>query len=120
MAKGSLEASGIECFLMDENMVRMDWFISNGLGGVKLVVGREDAEAATALLDDPVPETLDVEGVGEYVQPRCPECQSLDVSYTSAWIGLPIPLHDRSWTCRTCGHHWEDSDPIEPGGSEQP
>jgi hypothetical protein len=108
-----------ECFLMDDNMV----------GGVKLAVNREDTEAATAMLDQPTPDAFDVEGVGEYEQPRCSECQSLDVSfeplnqsvaYTSASIGLPIPLHDRSWTCRACGHHWEDSDPIEPSASEQP
>jgi hypothetical protein len=29
LAKGSLDSSGIECFLTDDNMVRMDWFISN-------------------------------------------------------------------------------------------
>src|SRR5438270_13413168 len=28
LAKGSLESSGIECFLLDDNMVRLDWFIS--------------------------------------------------------------------------------------------
>ncbi len=38
LAKGSLESAGIECYLVDENMVRMDWFISNLLGGVKLCV----------------------------------------------------------------------------------
>src|SRR5450631_2392073 len=38
LAKGSLESSGIECFLIDDNMIRMDWFISNLLGGVKLMV----------------------------------------------------------------------------------
>src|SRR2546425_2892123 len=81
LAKGSLESAGIECFLTDDNMVRMDWFISNLLGGIKLAVNQEDAEAATAFLDEPMPETLDVEGVGEYEQPRCPECHSLDVNF---------------------------------------
>src|ERR1700757_2828589 len=38
LAKGSLDSAGIECHLGDDNMVRMDWFISNLLGGVKLVV----------------------------------------------------------------------------------
>lgn len=128
LAKGSLESSGIECFLTDDNMVRMNWFVSNLLGGVKLLVNREDAEAAAAILDEPTPETLDVEGVGEYEQPRCPECQSLDVNfeqlnrkvaYTSAWLGVPIPLHTKAWTCRSCGHRWQDPDPVEPGDSEQ-
>ena len=129
LAKGSLESSGIECFLTDDNMVRMDWFISNLLGGVKLLVNEEDAVAATAILDEPTPELLDVEGVGEYQQPRCPECQSFDVNfeqlnqkvaYTSAWLGVPIPLHTKEWTCRSCGHRWQDRDALEPGDSEQP
>ena len=34
LAKGGLESAGIESFLADDNMVRMDWFISNLLGGV--------------------------------------------------------------------------------------
>jgi hypothetical protein len=129
LAKGSLESSGIECFLTDDNMVRMDWFISNLLGGAKILVNREDAEEATAILDEPTPELLDVDGVGEYQQPRCPECRSLDVNfeqlnrkvaYTTAWLGIPIPLHTTAWTCRSCGHRWQDRDPIEPAGSEQP
>ena len=38
LAKGSLESAGIECFLRDDNLVRLDWFISNFVGGVKLCV----------------------------------------------------------------------------------
>ena len=55
LAKGRLEASGIECFLADENMVRMDWFISNFLGGVKLLVQPEDFSEASRALNDPLP-----------------------------------------------------------------
>jgi hypothetical protein len=128
LAKGSLESSGIECFLTDDNMIRMDWFISNLLGGIKLAVNQEDVEAATAILDEPAPEILDVEDVGEYQQPRCPECQSLDVNfeqlgkvaYPSAWLGIPLPLHDKAWTCRSCGHHWEDQDSVDLKHPEQP
>jgi hypothetical protein len=52
LAKGRLEASGIECFLADENMVRMDWFISNLLGGVKLLVEPSDFSVAARLLNE--------------------------------------------------------------------
>ena len=51
LAKGSLESSGIESFLADENMVHMDWLISNLLGGVKLKVDAANAEAAVEILD---------------------------------------------------------------------
>ena len=59
LAKSSLESAGIECCLVDDNMVRLDWGISIVLGGVKLQVKPEDAEAAIGMLDQPVPEEPD-------------------------------------------------------------
>jgi hypothetical protein len=59
LAKGRLDASGIECFLADENMVRMDWFISNLLGGVKLLVEPQNFSRASRILNDPSPCELD-------------------------------------------------------------
>ena len=58
LAQSRLESAGIECFLLDDNMVRLDWGASIVLGGVKLQVKPEDAETALALLDQPVPEEL--------------------------------------------------------------
>ena len=58
LAKSSLESAGIECYLVDDNMVRLDWGISIVLGGVKLRVKPEDAEVALVFLDQPVPEEL--------------------------------------------------------------
>ena len=52
LAKGSLESAGIECFLADENLVRLDWFISNFIGGIKLNVRVADVENARKILDD--------------------------------------------------------------------
>lgn len=118
LAKGRLESFGIEAVLADDNMVRMDWFLSNLLGGVKLLVDAEDFTEASKLLNEPVPEQLHVEGVGEYVQPRCPQCGSLDtafaaldkkVSYTTAWLGIPIPVSNSDWQCHACGYRWEDA-----------
>jgi len=56
LAKGRLESSGVACFLADENMVRMDWFISNLLGGVKLLVDPEDFAEASRVLNEPAPQ----------------------------------------------------------------
>jgi hypothetical protein len=118
LAKGSLDSAGIECWLADDNLIRLDWFISNLLGGIKLQVKNEDAEAAKEILDQPIPEDFEVEGIGEYQQPRCPECQSLDISFeelnkpvafASAYVGLPIPLHHRAWRCHECKHQWKDA-----------
>jgi Putative prokaryotic signal transducing protein len=118
LAKGSLESAGIECFLRDENLVRLDWFISNFVGGVKLCVMAEDASKAKALLDQPILEGLYVHGVGLYEQPRCPKCNSLDVTYQeldpaaylSMAVNVPIPFHRDGWRCRACAAEWEDDE----------
>jgi hypothetical protein len=126
LAKGSLESAGIECQFVDENMVRMDWFISNLLGGVKLQVKPEDVTEADEILNLPIPDALEVDGAGIYLQPRCPNCDSLEVTYAelnkpvayvSAYAGLPLPLHRVAWKCHACGREWEDT---EPDAAHQP
>ncbi len=123
LAKGSLESAGIESYLADDNMIRLDWFYSNLIGGIKLKVRPEDVEAANEILNQPIPENLDVEGVGGYEQPKCPKCQSLDVSYRelqklvsfgSAYLGVPVPVHKEAWYCHACGNEWHETD----GGSQ--
>lgn len=58
VAKSVLDSAGVECFLADENTVRMDWLWSNMLGGVKLRVRQEDAREAADLLDQDFSEEL--------------------------------------------------------------
>jgi hypothetical protein len=117
LAKTSLESTGIECFLADENIVRIDWFWSNLLGGVKLHVTAEDADAALEILGQPVPEGFEVEGVGQFERPRCPNCNSVDIhfdelrpiGFVGAYFGIPIPLRN-GWKCHSCGHQWRDEE----------
>lgn len=49
--KSVLEGAGIECYLQDDNVVRMDWLWSNAMGGMKLVVRKRDAEEAERFLN---------------------------------------------------------------------
>ncbi len=118
-----LDSAEIECCLADENTIRMDWFWSNFLGGIKLCVRKADADEASSLLEQGVPEKFDVEGVGEYQQPRCPICQSLNVSfrglnkpvdYTRALLGGARPLHSSLWECDACRHQWPESTEKPP------
>jgi hypothetical protein len=121
LAKGSLESAGIECFLADENLVRLDWFISNFIGGIKLNVRAQDAGNAQKLLDEPILEGLYVQGIGLYEQPRCPKCQSLDVNfqeldhpiaYMSAFLRVPMPVQRKGWRCHSCDAEWEDDGSV--------
>jgi hypothetical protein len=120
LAKGSLESAGIECFLADENLVRLDWFISNFIGGIKLNVHVADAANAQKLLDEPILEGLYVQGIGLYEQPRCPKCNSLDVNfqeldrpiaYMSAFLRVPMPVQRKGWRCHGCDAEWEEDGP---------
>jgi hypothetical protein len=126
LSKSILDSAGIESFLADENLVRIDWFYSNLVGGIKLLVRAQDAETARKLLEQETPEKFDVDGVGEYKQPRCPRCQSLDVAFDElnkriAYGGmrlasLPITITSDHWKCHSCGHEWQDDG--EPAASE--
>jgi len=127
LAKGSLESAGIECFLADENLVRLDWFISNFIGGIKLNVRPADEADARKLLDEPILEGLYVQGIGLYEQPRCPKCQSLDVNfqeldrpiaYMSAFLRVPMPVQRPAWHCHACDAEWED-DGADGGSGEK-
>ena len=115
LAKGSLNSAGIECALADDNMVRMDWFYSNAIGGVKLLVNAGDAGEAEQILSQPIPDHLDVTDVGDFEQPKCPKCGSLDVSfrksqpaaYVSMALNVPLPFRERAWHCHSCNVEWE-------------
>ena len=125
LAKGSLDSAGIECALADDNMVRMDWFYSNAIGGVKLLVSAGDAAEAEQILSQPIPDHLDVTDVGEFEQPKCPKCGSLDVSfrksqpaaYVSMALNVPLPLRERAWHCHSCNVEWEDDGVPGPAES---
>jgi len=127
LAKGSLESAGIECSLRDDNLVRLDWFWSNLIGGVRLMVSPTDAEVSDEILSQPIPEDLEVPEVGDYRQPRCPQCNSLDVSYRelnkpvayiSAFLNMPIPLEHIAWRCDVCHAEWEDEEDATRESSE--
>jgi len=59
LAKGRLESSGVDTFLADENIVRMDWLISTAIGGVKLRVDAANVQVANEILDHAAPENFE-------------------------------------------------------------
>jgi len=127
IAKSVLESAGVDCILADGNLVRLDWFYSNLVGGIKLLVPEKDAQAAMQLLDESTPEKFDVEGVGEYEQPHCPKCGSMDVSldglnkpltFAAMYItSVPIPVTTAGWKCHSCGHQWNEDGEVGSAAS---
>lgn len=50
-ARSVLIAGGIDTVVADEHVVSMDWFLSNAVGGVKLLVPANQLDEARAILD---------------------------------------------------------------------
>ena len=123
VAQSILESAGIQSFLADENLVRLDWFYSNAVGGTKLLVREEEADEARKILGQEVPESFDAEGTGYYEQPKCPLCGSFEVSldgldkpmsYGGTWLlGIPMQVTIKGWKCAACGHQWKEEDAPE-------
>src|ERR1700730_6792793 len=114
LAKGKLESAGIACALADGNLVRMDWLLSNAIGGIRLQVHAEDFDTARANPAEPIPPEFSEEEVGEsFAQPRCPRCYSLDIGFEKInrfwtyglWLLLSFPILVRkdSWKRYSCG-----------------
>lgn len=124
VARGVVESAGIYCFLKDENLVRLDWQMSNLIGGIGLQVPRADAKSAEKILEEPVPETISLPDQPSFEQPHCPRCDSLDIAWERRgrkaallslyFFSLPAPRGSESWHCNKCGLDWiEEDDPAE-------
>ncbi len=118
IARSMLESAGIVVYLFDENLVRLDWQLSNFIGGIRLQVAGADREAAIELLEQPVPEAIEYGDDETFDQPHCPVCNSQQITFEGAsrtaplvslyLAALPLPEGASSWRCENCGSRWED------------
>jgi hypothetical protein len=83
MGRSLLESAGIPAWIADEHLVRMDWFYSNLVGGMRLQVDECDEVAAREILEEGVPETITYGEKELYVQPTCPKCGSAEITLGS-------------------------------------
>ena len=70
---GRLQSEGIECYLKDEATVTMDPILTNAIGGIKLVVKKENAAEVTSILKRYDEEYLNAA--------TCPQCGAHQFSY---------------------------------------
>jgi len=120
VARSMLESAGIFVFLRDENLVRLDWQVSNFIGGIRLEVEAKDEQAALALLSQAIPAYIPFDDDDEFVQPRCPHCGSTDITFEGASRGaalaslyvlaIPLPTGRETWLCHSCDSRWEETD----------
>jgi hypothetical protein len=125
VARAVIESAGIFCFLKDENLVRLDWQVSNFIGGIRLQVAAADVEAAEDILSAPIPSEFSIPDQPGFSQPRCPRCTSTDIQWErhgrkAALAGLylfalPLPRGSESWHCNSCALRWVDEDQAQDG-----
>ena len=119
-----LESAGIPAWIADEHLVRMDWFYSNLVGGMRLQVDESDEEAAREILGEPSPKTIAYSEEEVYVQPVCPKCGSAEITLGSGTesgrsllalyaFSIPVPPREAAWHCESCGALWVDTEDGE-------
>lgn len=127
VGRSLLESAGIEAWVADEHLVRMDWFYSNLVGGMRLQVDERDEATAREILEKAVPATIEYGDGQAYEQPTCPKCGSVEIilgvgsgrgiSLAALYVAsIPLPSGTGAWHCEACGALWTDDENDEPRG----
>lgn len=114
IAKTQLEAFGIPVYIENEHTINMDWFYSNALGGVRLLVPADYVEESKALLEKDFSDELE-QKFGKNKE-CCPHCGSRDIeAYTKGekstflafmFFGLPLFSFKNGNRCKRCQSFW--------------
>ena len=120
-----LESEGIECFVMNEHTITMNWLYSNAIGGVGVRVKAADVNRANEILqavstpdaaaDEPTPSDSEMDQESDATNEiHCPQCGSENVYYEkfarrlvfASWVILtvPLPFFKKKWKCQECEH----------------
>jgi hypothetical protein len=125
LAQLYLNSEGVETMLKDEMTVQVYGFYSNAIGGVKLMVQKNDYEQALALLqsggyviDQPAVERiLHVPVSVKGGKKCCPFCQSDNIEINKEpnvvvliiyfILGVIFPFFKSSYKCFDCSKRWK-------------
>lgn len=126
VAKGFLESEGIETLIQDEMTTQVKNFLSNAIGGVKLLVRNEDYERGIAILkqggyifdEGHETEEASIVYVNEANKNKtlCPFCQSDNIMKNKdiniltpilyITLGAFIPIFRPKYKCYDCEKEW--------------
>jgi hypothetical protein len=111
IARSVLESAGIQAYLQDEHVVSLNWNMSDVIGGLRLQVEAADEQATVELLRQPALEAIAFGDGKKFVQPRCPTCNSGDVSMGQYYgVADPRPADRDVWRCNACRECWEETE----------
>ena len=114
VGRSLLESAGIPAWIADEHLVRLVWFYSNLVGGMRLQVDEHNEAAAREILEERAPGTISYGPEEVYLQPTCPKCGSDEITLGDGtergWslvalyvLSIPVPPRAAAWHCAKCG-----------------
>lgn len=116
IARGRLEAEGLEVHIADEHYITMNWYLSNALGGVKLQVAENKIEQAKEVLAAIEAGDYEIqESKEDQSSIECPRCHSSKVTQKSmrGWAlsifylsNIPCFFKSR-YQCSQCQFQWK-------------
>lgn len=121
---GKLQAENINCWLQDEHTVSINPIWTNAVGGIKLMVAKEDEERAALLLQE-----MEAERKNNF---KCPKCGSNNIELVSTprkasnWVSALLSFSVGSYAiatgkvyhCFSCGYEANDMSAPEIDKSE--
>lgn len=114
IAKGVLESEGIHCWMNDENTITVNPILTNAVGGIKLMVDKENAQRAWDILNELKQE--------QKKKLSCPKCGSNNIEFVSTprkaanWLSAITTFFlgdyamavDKVNHCFDCGHEFPE------------
>jgi ribosomal protein L37AE/L43A len=124
MVMGRLEEEGIHCWLKDEHIVTINPILSNAVGGIKLMVPKEQEQEAQTLLQQ-----LNEQRKASFA---CPKCSSHNIEFINTprkainWASAIIAWFVSSyaiavvqvWHCFDCNA--EFTEPVDTTNEQEP
>jgi hypothetical protein len=123
LMRSKLLSEDIECILLDENLISVQPFYSNAIGGIKLQVHEDDAQRAKEILEESNKPPLHIiykninHKTNKHTKLHCPECNSTEVYYERLsnselvlcilLLGIPLLFLKGKYHCYNCGNKWE-------------
>jgi predicted RNA-binding Zn-ribbon protein involved in translation (DUF1610 family) len=114
-----LRAMGVECYLKDEYIVTIDPFLSNAIGGIKLMVRKNEEQKVRALLNE-----MNAASDNQLICPQCGSNKFILVPKRSAenmlaaittWLFSSYAVSaENVYQCTNCGYESETLPEKDP------
>jgi DNA-directed RNA polymerase subunit RPC12/RpoP len=121
---GRLEEEGIRCWLKDENTATVTPFFSNAIGGIKLMVDKQQLEQAKELLSQFLQEKKS--------KLACPYCGSHNIELVpskkplnllgviASWFGGSYAISaENIWHCYNCNKEFKEPNDTSNNNDEE-